>query len=125
LGDWRNYANQVTKTYPAVMTEGFYKMAKLFMASPARTEVLKTDEKTLDLYYAGRMVIAYARSGRYKLIRKEYSSARKDYVKAISGYGWTEPVWKLRAAVGWVFSLFHMDVEGLSRILGKRSYTER
>ena len=123
LGDWRNYANQVTKTYPAVMTEGFYKMAKLYMASPVGTEVLKTDEKALDRYYAGRMVIAYARSGRYKLIRKEYSSARKDYVKATFGYGWREPVWKLRAAVGWVFSFFHMDVEGLSRVLGKRSYT--
>jgi glycosyltransferase involved in cell wall biosynthesis len=125
LGDWRNYASQVTKTYPAVMTEGFYKMAKLFMASPTGKEVLKTDEKALDQYYAGRMVIAYARSGRYKLIRKEFASARKDYMKAISGYGWREPVWKLRAAIGWVFSLFHMDVEGLSRLLGKKSYTER
>jgi len=125
LGDWRNYANQVTKTYPAVMTEGFYRMAKSFLSSPAGKKVLKTDKKALDLYYAGRMVIAYARSGRYKLIRKAYSSARKDYVKAISGYGWTEPVWKLRAVVGWFFSLFHLDVEGLARVLGKRSYTER
>jgi len=108
-----------------VMTEGFYQMAKLFMASPTGKEVLKIDEKALDHYYAGRMVIAYARSGRYKLIRKEYSSARKDYVKAISGYGWTEPVWKLRAAIGWFLSLFHLDVEGLARVLGKRTYTEK
>jgi glycosyltransferase involved in cell wall biosynthesis len=123
LGDWRNYASQVTKTYPAVMTEGFYKMAKAFLKGHPSAESLKVDVKELDRYYTRRMVIAYARSGRYKLIRKEYVSARKDYVKAISGYGMAEPVWKLRAAVGWVFSLFHLDVEGLSRVLGKRSYT--
>jgi glycosyltransferase involved in cell wall biosynthesis len=124
LGDWRNYATQITKTYPAVMTEGFYKMAKLFMDSKA-AESLKINPNELDAYYACRMVIAYARSGRYKLIRKEYASARIDYLKAISGYGIAEPVWKLRAAIGWVFSVFHLDVEGLSRVLGKRSYTEK
>jgi len=124
LGDWRNYATQVTKTYPAVMTEGFYKMAKSFLQTHPAAAALQVKEAELDHYYARRMVIAYARSGRYKLIRKEFRSARKDYVKAISGYGMAEPVWKLRAAVGWVFSLFHLDVEGLSRILGKRSYSE-
>jgi glycosyltransferase involved in cell wall biosynthesis len=125
LGDWRNYATQVTKTYPAVMTEGFYEMAKQFLNSHPAAASLTVDVKDIDLYYAGRMVIAYARSGRYKLIRKEYASARKDYVKAISGYGMAEPVWKLRAVVGWVMSFFHLDVEGLARILGKRSYAER
>lgn len=124
LGDWRNYATQITKTYPAVMTEGFYKMAKLFMDSKAGAS-MKINQNGLDAYYACRMVIAYARSGRYKLIRKEYASARIDYLKAISGYGVAEPVWKLRAAIGWVFSFLHLDVEGLARILGKRSYTEK
>lgn len=124
LGDWRNYATQITKTYPVVMTEGFYKMAKLFMTTKA-AKSLKIDHQELDAYYACRMVIAYARSGRYKLIRKEYASARMDYWKAISGYGMAEPVWKLRAAIGWIFSFFHLDVEGLARVLGKRSYTER
>lgn len=125
LGDWRNYATQVTKTYPAVMTEGFYKMAHAFLKDHPSAEALNVEVKELDRYYACRMVIAFARSGRYKLIRKEYASARKDYVKAISGYGMAEPVWKLRAFVGWLFSLLHMDVEGLSRVLGKRSYTEK
>jgi glycosyltransferase involved in cell wall biosynthesis len=125
LGDWRNYANQVTKTYPAVMTEGFYRMAKQFISGKTGFHTLKTDEKALDRYYAGRMVIAYARSGRYKLIRREYASARVDYVKAIFRHGMAEPVWKLRAAVGLVFSLFHLDVEWLSRMLGKKYYTER
>lgn len=124
LGDWRNYATQITKTYPAVMTEGFYKMAKLFMDSNA-DDSLRINQKELDSYYARRMVIAYARSGRYKLIRGEYATARKDYIMAISGYGMAEPVWKIRAAVGWIFSFFHLDVEWLARIMGKRSYTER
>ncbi|MEI6274528.1 MAG: glycosyltransferase family 2 protein [Prolixibacteraceae bacterium] len=125
LGDWRNYATQVTKTYPAVMTEGFYEMAKMFLKNHPAAALLTVDVKDIDRYYAGRMVIAYARSGRYKLIRKAYASARKDYVRAISGYGIEEPVWKLRAIVGWFFSLLHLDVEGLARFLGKRSYTEK
>ena len=124
LGDWRNYATQVTKTYPAVMTEGFYKMAQQFLECHPQASSLIKDVSKLDDYYASRMVIAYARSGRYKLIRGGYSSARKDYFKAISGYGMAEPVWKLRAAVGWVFSLFHLNVEGLARLLGKRSYSQ-
>jgi len=125
LGDWRNYASQVTKTYPAVMTEGFYRMAKSFLATKPASLTLEAEVKRIDRYYAGRMVIAYARSGRYKLIRKEYSSARRDYLSAIFGFGFVEPVWKLRAATGWILSLFHLDVEGLARILGKRSYTEK
>jgi glycosyltransferase involved in cell wall biosynthesis len=125
FGDWRNYANQITKTYPTIMTEGFYKMAKYFLASSAGSTLVTTGQRELDGYYASRMVIAYARSGRYKLIRKEYTSARKDYVRAIFGYGMSEPIWKLRAAIGWIYSLFHLDVEGLARVLGKRSYMEK
>ena len=100
-------------------------MAKQFLESHPAAASLTVDVKEIDRYYAGRMVIAFARSGRYKLIRKEYASARKDYVKAISGYGMTAPGWKVRAEVGWMMSLFHLDVEGLARILGKRSYSER
>jgi hypothetical protein len=123
LGDWRNYATQTTKTYPAVMTEGFYKMANYFLDKQPSELSIKVNRKELDKYYSGRMVIAHARSGRYKLIRREFSSARRDYSKAITGYGMAEPIWKLRAAVGWVFSIFHLNVEGLARFLGKRSYT--
>lgn len=125
LGDWRNYANQVTKTYPAVMTAGFYQLAKSFLKAQSGKAAVVVDEKALDRYYARRMVIAYARSGRYKLIRKEYGSARKDYWRALGGYGLIEPVWKLRAAIGLLFSFFRKDVEGLSRLLGKRSYSEQ
>ena len=124
LGDWRNYATQITKTYPAIMTEGFYKLAKSFIRSHEIGVSLGVDEKALDRYYSCRMVISFARSGRYKLIRREYASARRDYVRAIFGYGFAEPIWKIRAIVGWLFSLFHLDVEGLARVLGKRSYTE-
>jgi glycosyltransferase involved in cell wall biosynthesis len=124
LGDWRNYATQVTKTYPAEMTEGFYKMAQSFLAVNPVSSALQVDERELGRYYAKRMVIAYARSGRYKLIRKEYSSARKDYLKAIFSYGLAEPVWKLRAGTGYFLSLLHLDVEGLARLMGKRSYSK-
>ncbi|HEY5510810.1 MAG TPA: glycosyltransferase family 2 protein [Prolixibacteraceae bacterium] len=125
LGDWRNYAGQVTKTFPAVMSEGYYRMAISFVKNNQNADFLMVDLKELDRYYAHRMVIAYARSGRYKMIRNEYASARMDYWKAIAGNGFAEPVWKLRAAVGWLFSIFHLDVEVLARILGKKSYTEK
>ena len=67
---------------------------------------------------------AYARSGRYKLIRKEYKSARQDYIKAIRYPANGKMVWRLRALVGYAMSLFHLDVEWIAKILGKKTYKE-
>ena len=45
-----------------------------------------------------------------------------DYKKAIFYKGFNNPIWRLRAITGYFFSLFHRDVEGISKLLGKNTY---
>lgn len=124
LAKWRTYANQTTKTYTVEILLGRTELAYYHFRN--LPEDIKRNihirEKDIKKYYGNLLQIAYARSGRYKLLRKDYKDARKDYVKAIFYKGFRNPVWRLRAITGCIFSLFKMDVEGLSRSLGKNSY---
>jgi glycosyltransferase involved in cell wall biosynthesis len=124
LGIWRNYASQITKTYPAEMAEGFYQMAKAFLEKHKTDLNFQIDLGKFNDFYTRRIIIAYARSGRYKLIRQEFNSARTDYLKAIFFNGLKEPLWKLRALTGLLFSFLHLNVEGLARLLGKKHYSK-
>lgn len=126
LAKWRTYANQTTKLYTVEILKGrtdlaFYHFSNL-------TEDVKKNiyvkESELKKYYENLLQIAYARSGRYKLMQKEFAKARKDYIKAIFYKGLRNPVWRLRAITGYIFSLFKMNVEGLSKSLGKDSYKQ-
>jgi glycosyltransferase involved in cell wall biosynthesis len=123
LGCWRIYPNQVTKTYTTNMTEGMY---SLFVSITERYHEICSREgltrEKIDEYYQNRLVISYSRSGRYKLIRKDFNGARKDYLNSITHYGFKQPGWKLRSAVGIFFSLFRMDVEWLAKLMGHDSY---
>jgi hypothetical protein len=123
LGCWRIYPNQVTKTYTTSMTAGMY---SLFISTIDRYPEICTREgltrEKIDEYYQNRLVISYSRSGRYKLIRKDYKGARKDYIHSLTHYGVKQPVWKLRSAVGIFFSFFRMDVEWLAKLMGHDSY---
>lgn len=123
LGFWRIYANQVTKTHTTDMTHG---MHSLFISTIRRygkqcAQAGLTEEKT-DSYFKNRLVISYSRSGRYKLIRKDFRGARKDYIYSIFHYGLRKPVWKLRSAVGLFFSFFRMNIEWLAKLIGNDSY---
>jgi glycosyltransferase involved in cell wall biosynthesis len=123
LGCWRIYSNQVTKRFTTNMTEGMY---SLFLSVTDRypeicARVGLTNRK-IEVYYKNRLVISYSRSGRYKLIRKDFRGARKDYFHSITHFGLRQPVWKLRSAVGIFFSLFRMDVEWLARLIGHDYY---
>jgi hypothetical protein len=69
-----------------------------------------------------RLVISYSRAGRYKLIRKDFKGARKDYVKSIFNFGFRQPLWKLRSITGYFFSLLQMDIEWLAKLIGNDSY---
>jgi len=123
LGKWRFYPMQVTKTYTVEITEGFYELALNFYNQNKEyflKQHLEVDK--LHAFYLKKLVICYSRSGRYKLIRKNYKGARKDYLDSIFRFGFNEPIWKLRSIVGLIFSLFHLDVENLSKLLGKVSY---
>lgn len=125
LGAWRIYPSQVTKTYSAEMDEGFYKFSIDFFRKYAdyfnETEI---NEKKIHERYKRAMIISYSRAGRYKLIRKQYKEARKDYIKSILHFGFRKPVWKLRSIVGLICSFFHYDVESLAKLLGKPHYKD-
>ncbi len=123
LGSWRIYPNQATKTYTGQMTTSYYALIQSIMqrfpelfASQGLTPEIMAD------HFRNRLVISYSRSGRYKLIRKDFKGARKDYIHSITHYGWTQPVWKLRSAVGIFFSFFRMDIEWLAKLIGNESY---
>ena len=123
LGSWRIYPNQVTKTYTGQMTTSYYALIQSVMERfPALFESHGLTKKEIDVHFRNRLVISYSRSGRYKLIRKDFTGARKDYIHSITHYGWTQPVWKLRSLVGLFFSLFKMDIEWLAKIIGNASY---
>lgn len=123
LGHWRIYPGQVTKTYTTQMTAGFH---SLFLSAlekhPETCSKQGLTREAVDSYFQNRLVVSYSRSGRYKLIRKDFSGARKDYLHSLTHYGFKQPVWKLRSLVGIFFSFFRMDVEWLAGLIGHDSY---
>ena len=123
LGRWRIYPNQVTKTYTGQMTSSYYELIKSFMERyPEAFREHGLTKKVIDDHFRERLVVSYSRSGRYKLIRKDFRGARKDYIHSLTHYGFARPVWKLRSAVGLFFSFFRMDIEWLARLIGNESY---
>ena len=123
LGKWRIYPNQVTKTYTAQMAEGFYKLALDFYKSDkVFFQSYGIFESQIHRHFRKLLVINYSRAGRYLLIRKNYSEARKNYLKSIFNYGLNEPLWKIRSLVGICFSLFHSDIETFTKKIGRVSY---
>jgi hypothetical protein len=123
LGRWRIYPNQVTKTYTGQMTSSYYALIQSFMARyPAIFEEQNLTHKEIEKHFRSRLVISYSRSGRYKLIRKDFKGARNDYWHSIFNYGLSEPVWKIRSIVGILCSLFRLDVEWLAKLIGNESY---
>lgn len=122
LGKWRIYPGQTTKKYTIEIHNGFTAFLKDHLPEVNSLDAAKKDH--IMRFYEAMCLIAYARSGRYRLIRKEFKNARRDYKQAltypVSGQ-WT---WRLRALVGYTLSLFRMDVEGLAKLLGKKTYTK-
>ena len=123
LANWRIYSTQVTKRFTMDIRIGLYNSGKAHYLKNRHNSLLDTfNWDDVEINYKNELIISYSRSGRYSLIRKEFSDARKDYYKSISIGGFTNVVWKLRSLVGILFSFFKLDVEGLSKILGKVSY---
>ena len=124
LGSWRNYAGQITKVFPAVLSERYFKLVSDFINANTGVLSLSVSEiKSVNDFHHRQLVIAYSRSGRYKLVHKQFREARKDYLKSIVKYSTVEPIWKLRSLIGLMFSFLHMDVERLSSFLGKKTYS--
>ena len=123
LGKWRFYPNQITKTYTAEIHEGFYSFAMDFFNKEnqffSQSGITKNQLRT---HFNKQLVEAHSRSGRYKLMRKDFVGARKNYLKSIFCFGFYQPIWKLRSLVGFVFSLFHADIETFAKRMGRVSY---
>jgi len=123
LGKWRIYPTQVTKTYTVEITEGFYQLALSFYGqNKTYFDSINFQESELHKFYEKKLVICYSRSARYKLIRKDFTGARKDYLTSILNFGIKEPVWKLRSVIGLVFCFFKSDIETFTKIIGRKSY---
>jgi len=123
LGKWRIYPNQVTKTYTVQITEGFYQLALSFYdQNKVYFDSINFSKIILHRFYKKKLVVCYSRSGRYKLIRKDFAGARKDYITSILNFGIQEPIWKLRSVIGLVFCFFKSDIETFTKIIGRKSY---
>jgi hypothetical protein len=124
LGQWRHYGGQATKTSTVENIKKAFALSMDFYATmPAEVKPLvDISERRLTVYFNSAIHIAYARSGRYRLLRKDFRGARADYRKAIFSGPWGNWMWRVRSVIGYIFSLFGKDVEGLARRLGKPDY---
>jgi len=124
FGKWRIYSSQATKTYPVEILKGCWALSLHHFAHLDRKQKINVSltRQKINRHYTNQLQIAFARSGRYKLIRKDFSGARKDYFQVLFYKGMRNPLWRLRALIGILISFFKRDVEGLSRFLGRASY---
>lgn len=119
-----NLPNQVTKTYTIQIALGYYKLLQsLMIGYPEIFEQQNITKSKFEKHFKYRFDVSCSRSGRYKLIRKDFKGARKDYWHSITHYGLAEPVWKLRSCVGLFLSFFGLDVELLAKLIGNKSYS--
>ena len=127
LGSWRQHANQTTKNNSVQLIEGSSRIIVNHYHSfpPEVKQNLVFDLPFINKTLESRKVISYSRSGRFKLIRKNFREARADYRKSLATGGPLIAVlWKLRSLTGLVLSYLKMDVEGLSKLMGKKSYKQ-
>ena len=123
LGTWRIFPDQTTKTKTLEILEGSQAIITSHFENIKEThgDILKYDQAFIRNNYRKRRMITFARSGRFKLIKKDFRGARKDYIQALKIPVWSEFLWMLRALTGFIFSYFKMDVEELAQWFGKGS----
>jgi hypothetical protein len=124
LATWRISHGQVTKRYPVEIMKGRWDLIRYhFIKADQKTRELSTiNLEQIDQYFLDNMLISYARSGRYKLINKDFKGARMDYKRVIFYSGFKHLIWRIRAIIGFLFSFFGWDVEHLAKVLGRISY---
>lgn len=121
LGFWRIFSNQATKTYTASISEGIYNLRHHFLSkiSTLPKEVVSIDMTEFEKSNKAMLIMDYSRSGRYELIRKNYSNAREYYKKSLFNFGFLALGWKIRSLIGIIFSYLRLDVEILAHLFGK------
>ena len=127
LGTWRIFPEQTTKTLGIDIFEGGNKIIVNHYRSLTADEKSRINFTEIEIWksYHKRKVIAYSRSGRFKLIKREFKGARKDYLVSLKYRGLTEPIWKIRSLTGLIFSFLHLDVEMLAKWFGKGSLKQK
>lgn len=123
LGTWRIFPDQTTKTKTLEILEGSQSIitSHFMKISETHHDILKYDLNFIRKNYRKRKMITFTRSGRFKLIKKDFRGARRDYFQALRIPVWSEFLWMLRAFTGLIFSYMKMDVEELARWFGKGS----
>lgn len=126
MGMWRVTGGQTSKKYSVgIMQKRADLAVQCFRNLPeAIRKNLTVTEKALAEHYDSELQIAFARSGRYKLLRRDFTGARQDYLRAIFYKGLKNTLWRLRAIIGYLFSLMHRDVEDFAGILGRQTYSK-
>lgn len=119
-GKWRIYPTQTTKKHAVEMYKGFTGFVKEHL--PKVNSLSEKEKRKVMHYYESMGLVAYSRSGRFKLVRKEYRSARHDYLKAITFKTRGKWMWRLRSMIGFMMSIFHLDVEWIAKLLGKKTF---
>ncbi|GEM_PF-320334 len=124
LANYRMQSNQITKTYTIQLLEKRIQYVYRFFdsLSPELRSSLTIDKKTMDRHFRKTRLITYVVSGRHKLIRREFTDARSDFVKAVISPAGILPLWRISAAAGWLLGLFHMDMEKLLKAAGRTGY---
>ncbi len=119
LGIWRINPGQVSKVYTIQLAENLKSLAEMYFNKAKDLGILNWEitETYFKNFYKGQQIISYSRSGRYKMIRKEFRNARKDFLRSVFGFGFNKPIWKVRSIIGYLCSLFHFNIEGLSKFL--------
>lgn len=124
IGAYRRPIEQATKRMTVQIAWGCCFVIKDFYnkLSPEIRSNILFDQDYIDKRCKQMMVIAYSKYGRSCLVRKEFLEARKSYLKSLEGNIFFLPIWKIRSIVGLIFSFLHLDLEGMVRLLGKKSY---
>lgn len=101
IGKWRVSPNQVTKTYTIQMIQGVYQQA-LYLCQQQNTffHSLGITELKIHHHFQKRLIVNYCHSGNFKLVRRDYVGARKDFTQSITNFGLNKIIWKIRSVFG-------------------------
>ena len=101
VGKWRVSPNQVTKTYTIQMIEGVYQQA-LYLCQKDEPffQSLGITEPKIQHHFQKRLIVNYCHSGNFKLVRRDYIGARKDFTQSITNFGLKKIIWKIRSVFG-------------------------
>lgn len=124
LGKQRIYPDSVTKTYSmeGILDRYLHHIVNHYRGLPENIKrSLCIDENDITRFHNSYKYLIYASSGRFKLIRKDFSGARKDFLKTILNSG-AQLSWKIRAFIGYIHGLINTDMEWVARLSGRPAY---